>query len=227
MNYRQLKVPNLSISGVSNLCLVYVRSVFGIAAKYAYAWLAWQNTTAKHQNRDLPDVCVALWFSYTATIDGIRRNWGHVAVWVPGKGIYSTTRTGVKLFAGIADVERHIGCSYVGWSEDINGVSVAERMPEDQEPGHSPFEMPPIGSLFQLLPNKNSVMVRTTYKPGTPNKAGEIRVPAGDLSYTYTARDYDTKYPGRVIIQSASGGGRVGIALFYLSGARVDNWRQL
>lgn len=223
--FRQLRQPNLSVQGISNLCLVYARTVFGIPFKYNYALEAWQNVKRRHENRSLPNVVVPVWFSYTATIDGIKRNWGHVAIWVPGAGIFSTTKQGVKKFGSVDEVAKYIGggAIYLGWSEDINGVSVVDEVAEPSEPVHSPFDMPAIGSRIKL---RKSTKARTTWRVGTANVAGRI-IPK-DESYIYVVRGYDAKYPGRIIINSAQGGGNnVGLALYLLNGQRIDDWQEV
>jgi len=122
MAYAQVKYPNVNVTGYSNLCLQYVRRVYGVGAKYPYAWSAWSNARYKHTDA-LPNASVPVWFSYHTRIAGIYRNWGHVVAYVDGK-FYSTTKYGVKAYTSIAAVERALGVKYVGWSEDINGVQV-------------------------------------------------------------------------------------------------------
>lgn len=114
----QLKQPNLNVVGQSGLCLVYVRNIFGIAAKYPTATSGWQNAQYKHTTTPPTDVSVPVWFSYGTD--------GHVAVSVPGKGFYSVSAQGDKIFSTLAELEAYIKCSYLGWSEDINGVRVVE-----------------------------------------------------------------------------------------------------
>lgn len=82
--------------------------------------------------------------------------------------------------------------------------------------------MPPIGSAIQLIhPDK-----RTTFRAGTTTQAGTINVK--DNTYIYTVRGYDSRYPGRIIINSASAGGNgVALALYYTSGVRIEKWKQL
>lgn len=84
------------------------------------------------------------------------------------------------------------------------------------------LKMPPVGSRINLAKGVN----RTTFKAGTANVAGVIR-PTGD-NWNYTVRGYDPVYGNRVIINSASGGGNgVSLALYYLSGSRIEGWKQL
>jgi hypothetical protein len=124
----QLVQPNLSVVGKVTWCLLYARQVFSADKVEATAWDAWTNADYKHTDA-LPDVAVPVWFSYWGTINGIYQNWGHVAVYVPGQGFYSspykTTQTHAVL-SSISEVERIYGCKYVGWSEDISNVRVAK-----------------------------------------------------------------------------------------------------
>jgi hypothetical protein len=77
--------------------------------------------------------------------------------------------------------------------------------------------MPAIGSKIKVS------VTRTTFKPGTTTKAGVINPPA--TGWIYTVRGYDPVYGGRVIINSASGGGDgVALALYYTNGVRIDGW---
>lgn len=81
-------------------------------------------------------------------------------------------------------------------------------------------QMPPVGSKIQLIP----VDTRTTFRAGTTTQAGTIHV--SDNSFIYTVRGYDSKYPGRIIINSASAGGDgVALALYYTSGALIPGWK--
>lgn len=118
MAYKQVRKANPNVPGRSGWCLNYARNVFGVGPKYPWAWSAWNGAKYKHKTRTLPNVAVPLWFSYHVYQ-------GHVAVYVPGKGIYSTTNRGVLAFKSIGALEKYIsGCKYVGWTEDINGVRV-------------------------------------------------------------------------------------------------------
>lgn len=117
--YEQLKAPNLSVVGVPEECLVYVREVFGVAAKYPTAIAGWDEAQYKHNNATPPsDVSVPVWFNWSS--------FGHVAVSVPGRGFYSTTKEGDKVFGSLSELESFIGCTYLGWSEDVDGVPVVE-----------------------------------------------------------------------------------------------------
>lgn len=121
--YSQIKAPNLGVVGVPGECLVYSREIFNVPAKYPTATSAWANATYKHPGQLPPtNVSTPVWFSLTSTPDG------HVAVSVPGKGIYSTTAQGDKIFPSIQALMNYMGSGieYLGWSEDIDGERVVE-----------------------------------------------------------------------------------------------------
>lgn len=153
MGYTQLKVPNLSVVGQSGDCLIYVREIFEIAAKYANAAVAWAETSFKHPGEQPPtDVAVPIWFSYEGPTEG------HVACSVPGKGIYSVHKGGDVVVGTIAELEAAIpGTSYLGWSEDLDGVRVCE-------PSAAPVP-PSSGQTINLPTNSGAWHL---YKPGGP-----------------------------------------------------------
>lgn len=76
--------------------------------------------------------------------------------------------------------------------------------------------MPAIGSKVWISIN------RTSFVPGTTKVAGTVRPGGG---YYYWVRGYDPKFPGRIIINSASAGGTVAVALYYVNGVRIEGWR--
>lgn len=135
--WRQLVTPNLNEVGTVGGCLAYARTSFGAPGGVDYAWQAWENATLKHTDQSFPGVAVPVWFSYMVN----ELDEGHVVIWVPGQGFYSspyTTRSGAQYQVGtghavltsISEIERIYGVSFVGWSEDINGVQVAESEPD-------------------------------------------------------------------------------------------------
>lgn len=213
--YKQLKGFNQSKGGsVKGMCLRNVRLGYGIAAKYDTAWDAWNNT--QQMTGDIPTgVDVPLYYSYTTTINGVRKNYGHInvrlangTVWSDGK-IYSSL-TSYRIF--------HPTVSYKGWSNAVNGVAVIQYVSAPV----TPTKMPPIGSKIQLLPQDT----RTTFKAGTTTAVGTIRVT--DNTFIYDVRGYDPKYPNRILINSTSAGGNgVALALYYNNGVRVPKWQQI
>lgn len=214
MSYQQLKATNLGVVGKGYYCLVYARNIFNVAAKYGTAALAHANAVYKHTDALPTDVSVPVWFSWKVD--------GHVAVNVPGQGVYSTTSatTGHRVFPSIQAVAEYIGGTYLGWSEDIDGVRIAQPIANPTPSPVQPHGLPSIGSAIQLIPTQ----VRTTYRPGTATVAGSINVT--NNAYVYTVRGYDAKFPGRILINSASAGGNgTALALYYTSGALISGWK--
>lgn len=213
MPYIQTVTFNRSKGGsVKGLCLRNVRLGYGIGARYDDAWSAWTNTQ-QHKDRNIPiGVSTPLYYSYITTINGVRQNYGHINVQLPDGRVWSDG----EYFNSLSHYEAKKSPTFVGWGESVNGVSVIKW----QDPPKT--NMPPVGSKIQLIPKD----VRNTYRAGTTTKAGTIRVT--DNTFIYTVRGYDSKYPGRIIINSASAGGNgVALALYYTNGNKIAGWRQI
>ena len=191
------------------MCLKNTRLGYGIGAKYANAWTAWLNTE-QHANRNLPagvDVPVYFWF--------INANNGHIGVRLANGKFWTDGR----IFDSIEAYEAAKAPNFVGWGESINEVRVLEFSPD---PIPVPSGMPPVGSSVQLI----APDTRTTFKAGTTVIAGQIKVT--DNTFVYTVRGYDPHFPGRIIINSKSGGGDgVALALFYTNGKVIPGWKVL
>lgn len=99
-------------------------------------------------------------------------------------------------------------------TQDYNPMSwlAAQNAPK---PTPSQPGMPKIGSTVRITIN------RTSFKPGTATPAGILR-PAGGSNYI--VRGYDPKFNKRIIVNSASAGGTVAVALYYVSGQRIEGW---
>lgn len=186
-------------------CLQNNRLGYGIASKYPTAWQAWLHTQ-QHKNRSFPKgVTVPLYYSY-GTDGHINQLLTNGTVWSDG-----------TIYKSIDDyLSKHPSVHFVGWGESINGVRVIKQV-ADPRP-----KMPKVGSRIQLIPRDT----RTTFKAGTTTVRGHIKVT--DNSFVYFVRGYDSKYPGRIIINTASGGGNgVALALYYTNGQRIAGWKQL
>jgi hypothetical protein len=122
----QLVQPDLNATGRIGFCLEYAsRNVFHNPQGGTNAWAAWNATQFKHLDQNFPDVSILCWFSFYQA--GV--NLGHVVVYVPGQGFYSSpwqTGTSHAILGSISEVERIYGAKYVGWSEDILNLKVAE-----------------------------------------------------------------------------------------------------
>lgn len=138
MEYDPLVAPNLNTTGKVGLCLSFQEDVYGAAHWYDYAAEAWTATRYKHLDQGFPDVAVLIWLNYTATIEGVTRNWMHVATRLPDGRCFSSPwrqGTGSALLASIDEMSRIYGLqSYVGWSEDISNVRVAQPRGENMKP---------------------------------------------------------------------------------------------
>jgi surface antigen len=77
------------------------------------------------------------------------------------------------------------------------------------------LKMPPIGSSVKFS------VPRTAFVAGTTTVKGTLQPD------TRIVRGYDPKYPNRIIVNSASVGNGVAVALFYTPGARIDGWTQI
>lgn len=134
MTWKALVAPRKDTRDYPGMCLRFSQTFFGAPVNYPDAWTAWQNQKFRHDaSEPLPDVPVLLWFEHWGTYGDppTYKNWGHVAPYVPGDAIYSSPATwnagwSQSRFATISDLERALNCRYVGWSEDLNGLRIAE-----------------------------------------------------------------------------------------------------
>jgi hypothetical protein len=103
------------------MCLRNVRMGYEIAPLYDDAWTAWLNTE-QHKNRSIPlGVDVPLFYSFTATIGGVRKNYGHINVRLKDGRIWNDG----NIFSNLSSFEQsHSNVSYVGWGESVNKVRV-------------------------------------------------------------------------------------------------------
>lgn len=170
MNYKQIKAFNKGQTGERLLCLKYARLAFGIAGKYDDAYAAWNGAQKKHKDRNLPSgVAVPVFWDYTTTIDGVRKNYGHVAVYLDGK-VYSNpgknSSTNPHVFNSIDEITKYFGLgAYLGWTEELNGVRVVEEIKSTVptlELGRYQFVY---DTNVRTAPNR-SATIRTQYKKG-------------------------------------------------------------
>jgi hypothetical protein len=143
MAWTQTASVNTGVQDRAGWCLRFVQSVFNAPVKHPSAWAAWNATTLKHQDRNLPNVAVPCWFSHIGNYDGTgMKNWGHVVAYIPGSGFLSSPGSGYgqKWFGSIEEIERYFRCTYVGWSEDINGLQVATWSEDKDTPAPVPTQ---------------------------------------------------------------------------------------
>jgi hypothetical protein len=125
--------PNYAVKDYAGMCLQFTQSVWGAPIRYATAWDSWQANPDK-QTGDIPEVACLIWFSHWGTYGGITGNFGHVVTYVPGRGYLSSPGNGYgqEWLNNISQVEARFNCTYVGWTPSLNGLTVAENIPDPQ-----------------------------------------------------------------------------------------------
>jgi hypothetical protein len=121
----QLITPNPNIWCEPGWCLMYVRQAFGIEpGLYPSARAGWFGAKRKYQDRNFPaGRWVPVWFK----LDG--NEFWHVALMAPDGSVYSTSDPSntphhhPNLDHLLAYYWR-LGITYLGWSEDIEGIAV-------------------------------------------------------------------------------------------------------
>lgn len=132
MAYQQVRAFNPANGGSTlGLCLQNVRFGYSIGAKYASATEAW-NHTQQHTNRNIPTgVDVPLYYSWTGTVAGVKKNWGHINVRLADGRVWNDGR----IYASLSSFEAVAPISpkpvYLGWGESINDVKVIEGVSMD------------------------------------------------------------------------------------------------
>lgn len=118
---------NQSTAGkVPDECLENVRKGFSIPAKYASAWEAWEHTQ-QHTDNNLPTgLDIPLYYSYTATIDGVTQNYGHINVRLANGTVWSDGNIYANVGAYLADHSP----KFVGWGESVNDTMVIQGVQE-------------------------------------------------------------------------------------------------
>ena len=144
MAWTQNAAPNLNTQDNPGWCLRFVQSVYGSPVAYPSATAAWEATGQKYYSRDMPNVSVPVWFSWKGDIDGEGvKDWGHVAAWIPERGqflsspLYWNQGYSQSWVNSLEDFERILGCTYVGFSADLNGLQVAT-WTDDPAPAPAP-----------------------------------------------------------------------------------------
>lgn len=134
MGWRAIVPPRTDTTDYAGFCHRYARNFFGAPMGYSSAWEAWEATQFKNGPEvPIPNVPVILWYSHYGTYQGIYKNWGHVTPIIPGDAIYTSPGYGGPSFERwqtISQIESRFNSKYVGWSPDINGLLVAEWVPD-------------------------------------------------------------------------------------------------
>jgi hypothetical protein len=142
MAYTQLVEPDLSVHDNPGWCLDMIEKCFGTPRFHPSATSAWLDTQYKHYERDMPNVAVPVWFSWIGDLgDGQGRiDWGHVVAWIPSEGKFLSSPKNWNegdtsdWYDNLEEVERWLGASYFGWSEDLNGMQIVSGSSEPAVP---------------------------------------------------------------------------------------------
>lgn len=126
--YQQVIKPNPNIACIPDMCLEYVQDTFGIGARYGSAIEAWNASPYQHQDRNFPaGMWVPVWFSLSLNENG------HVALLAPDGSVYSSSDPDShvphhhpSLDALIAYYQMVNPLTYLGWTEDVEGILVIQ-----------------------------------------------------------------------------------------------------
>jgi hypothetical protein len=130
---KQLVTVRYDVSAQAGLCLWYTQEILNVPHLFSTAHEAYLATAHKHLDRNFPDgVAVPVWFSWWGQLpgDAQKYEYDHAAVRAADGRIWSSPLTGKghAVFNSVDDLVRAFGggMKYVGWSEDISNVKVAE-----------------------------------------------------------------------------------------------------
>ncbi|MFF5793969.1 LysM peptidoglycan-binding domain-containing protein [Paeniglutamicibacter sp. NPDC012692] len=108
---------NTITRGYAGLCLVFVRTCFGIGAKYPTAAKSWANAQYKHETNRLAGIPAGVPIHFEVRGEPA----GHVALYLGG----GKMRTNVTAKGTVETVPVPLpGHKLLGWTEDLNGVRV-------------------------------------------------------------------------------------------------------
>ena len=188
---KQLVQPRADTTDGAGWCHRMARGVFGaplVAGLYS-ATKAADATKHRHATRAMPNVAVPVWFDHDGDYDGTGvKNWGHVVVWIPGRGFLTSPwylKHGQEWYSTIEDIERTFRAKFRFWSEDINGLRVAEptstpALPPD-EIGEEMFIIKLKNGRWYLVVPNGAGKMRAFWLPGKSG-ASETGLPIFDYS---------------------------------------------
>lgn len=163
MGYTQLVQPNTNVVEAPGYCLGMATAVFfGRQYGYETATEAWEASPTKNGSRDMPSVAVPVWFSWVGNVGYGTYDYGHVVVWIPGRGFLSSpsldvcdwNQAGQQWFSTIEDVERTFGCTYRGFTLDIMPNGTVATITNDPAPAPAPAPQPS-GRTYTVVPGDN------------------------------------------------------------------------
>lgn len=214
--WNQLVSPRDDVESNAGLCLWFQQEVWQVPHQFPTAWQAWQATQFKHEDRNLPDVCVPVWFDHWGTYGNppTYGQYGHVVTYFPSRGFLSSPGRGYgqQWFGTIEEVERTFNAPFVGWSEDMQpGMQVVEFVEEVEDMAQGAFYRNPAGKIvWQEKPNTVLIPLDfTTWVAYATN--GNKYADVDDAAFNALIKKY-----GTADVPSA-GGGTVNVPDFKIS----------
>lgn len=163
MGWTQVKDANWKVPYTAGWCLKYVREAFGIGPKYPTAIDAWKNATSKHYDYPPAGITVPVFFSIKTEPAG------HIAIRLDDMCVASSTQAGTHpqgyIHKNIESMMLVYGsargnCTYLGWTEDLNGVTVIRWEPEITHKTVTTTEVIPFETVTQ---EDNTIPVGETH----------------------------------------------------------------
>jgi len=137
-------------TGYNGECLKYVRTAYGVGAKYLTAAKAWANAKYKHPGSDLSDAPDGAIVHLHKPGEAA----GHVGILTGGK-LRSTDSSVGHPGTQPLSYWTHAGYTVDGWAEDVNGVRIAGLKPQPAKPSK-----PANGSPAVLKPGSTGAEVK-------------------------------------------------------------------
>jgi len=130
MGWAQKFSPNLSTEDYPGWCLRFTQTAWNAPVMYYCARDSWDASGFQHTDA-LPATSVPVYWSWWGTINGETRDWGHVAVLLPDGRVLSSPLSwsqgyGQQIVSSVDEVSRILGATYLGWTEDMNGLRVVD-----------------------------------------------------------------------------------------------------
>jgi len=129
--YKQVTRPNRQQKERAGNCLRFTFLAFGgqNGRGFDESREAWDGQSRRHLGTYPPKgIEVPVWFDWTGTVNGVRKNWGHTAIRLADGRVLSSPYAGFgqMIFPSIKALEKGFGARYLGWSEWMDGTQVVE-----------------------------------------------------------------------------------------------------
>jgi hypothetical protein len=140
MAWQSLVDVNLNTTSDPGWCLAFAKDAVGAPGGVPTARAAWDNAVDKHWgDYNLPDSVVAVFWSWVGDLGEGPLDYGHVCIWVPGRGLFSSPKrwsdgNGSAWYGSIDEVSNWLGASYLGWSSDLNGLQLSQWVGDNPVP---------------------------------------------------------------------------------------------